>query len=194
MGVSKRGVTLHLDADTAEVESADIAFGASGTHRQQVEELLRRHPAGLTMHQCAELLGWNSRDNVNPRMQELKEMGLAYQPGERRATGLGGVAAVWRHTSFVQPAAPTTVTVKSTGRTVTRTSRGVPKPQHLAPPAKDLKGHEPKIRPRRGAQSKRTAEPLPPRRVLTEEEKAAKVEALRQRDEERVRAASGRRG
>lgn len=198
--VTRRGVTLHTDANAAEVESADRAYATSGTHREQLEMLLADHPEGLTQYQCAELLGWNSRDNVNPRMQELKAMDLAYQSGEKRETGLGGVAAVWKHAKFVWGATrltavettePEVVVVRSTGRAVTRTARSVPAPRHQAPPEKELRRHAPKVR-RRGAQSSQAAEPARQRRVLTQEEKEARAEQLRRQDEERIRATTGR--
>lgn len=182
----KRGVTLHTDAGSAEVVSADIAFASSGTHREQVEELLRQHPGGLTQHQCAELLGWNSRDNVNPRMQELKEMGLAYQPGERRATGLGGYAEVWKHSEYAQAVPSKQVKVESTGRLVTRYPRAVPEPKALCDSERELRRHERKPR-RRGAQSKK-AEPVVSRPQLTPEQKEARQEEARRRADERVQA------
>jgi hypothetical protein len=189
--VARRGVTLHTDASAAEVESADRAYATSGTHREQLEMLLADHPEGLTQYQCAELLGWNSRDNVNPRMQELKAMDLAYQSGEKRETGLGGVAAVWKHARFTRTQVVEEIAVKSTGRVVLRTARAVPAPRHQAAPEKDLRRHAPKVR-RRGAQSKQVAEPVRQRRVLTPEEKEARAEQARQRDEEMIRATRSR--
>lgn len=104
----RNGATFHRDPTAGEMESVEVALPSTASHRQQVDELMREHPEGLTMHEVADLIGWNSRDNVNPRMQELKREGLVHKAGKTRDTGLGGRADVWLHAKFVVGEIPTT--------------------------------------------------------------------------------------
>lgn len=143
------GATFHRDPSPGEMESVEMALPSTGSHRTQVEELMREHSEGLTMHEVAELLGWNSRDNVNPRMQELKRDELVYKTGATRDTGLGGRADVWRHTAFL------TATARAELNAPIAIPRSTPAVKN---PASDTSGRSKNTR---GASSTGTGRPSP---------------------------------
>jgi hypothetical protein len=144
------------------MESVEIALPSTGTNRAMLDELMRQHDAGLTMFEAADLLGWHGRNNVNPRMQELKRDELVYKTGETRATGEGGNADVWRHTCFL-------TATKRAG--LPAPVAGVPIPRST--PAPRSKAEESKSRPTRTRGASSTD------RQITPEQRARAKEKLR---------------
>lgn len=91
-GAKGSGIT----ADTSQAVAAAIAPTVRFLRRIALEGLARLRAA--TAEEVCALL-WRDRAAIQPRLSELRRMGLVEPNGERRRNASGKSAAVWRLTA-----------------------------------------------------------------------------------------------
>lgn len=86
----------HRYGHETETEAAASMAGIAVKLREQVLNLLREHPEGLTDDEGAELLGWSDRLKWGRRRHELHLDGLVEKTDQHRLTSSRRRAIVWR--------------------------------------------------------------------------------------------------
>ena len=89
---NKTGTLRNSDPETSHRAGRDIR-GRSGTIRRKVYEALATK--WMTDFELWQLIG-GAESSARKRRQELMEAGLVVDSGERRLTGNGSLAIVWR--------------------------------------------------------------------------------------------------
>ncbi|WP_406853525.1 hypothetical protein ABEG18_13210 [Alsobacter sp. KACC 23698] len=80
--------------DGPSAEAAESMRPSAEYLRGQVLEMLRRHPAGMTADECAQMMR-RSVLSIRPRFSELVARSLITDTGERRVNESGRNATVW---------------------------------------------------------------------------------------------------
>ena len=90
----------HGDTDRAAAEHIERS-GRAQTLRDQCEDLLRRHPSGMTADEAAVSLRVDKLA-IRPRFTELKQRGELVYRGRRRKNASGSSQRVLQHREAVK--------------------------------------------------------------------------------------------
>ncbi len=89
--------------DTSKQAADQIEKSSAKTLRQQVENLLRQQPNGLSTEQISQQLN-KEYVSIQPRTSELRNTGIIFDSGLRVLNRFKKKVIVWQHSSFQKDA------------------------------------------------------------------------------------------